>query len=419
MLLAARLFRTLQSSILKPMLVPSLPINPWRQVWLLGLTQIVGYGTLYYSVAILAESIAGDFDWPVSWVYASFSVGLVGGGLISPIAGRQIDKWGSARLMTWGSVAAAFALALAAVTPNGFWFAVCLILMQMAGTLVLYDAAFVALTQKSGGEAPLRIVQLTLIAGFASTLFWPLTGWLNEWLGWRLTLLLFAAANLFAAAPIHLILSRAQSAQQVEGEKPLFSRAHELVPAALQRRALVLVTLGFMASGFALSAVLAQLVPALKTLGLGDAALAVSMVFGPAQIFIRFGNLIFGSKHHPLAVTVVAMALLPLAMLLLLVTAPGLAGAVLFAMFLGFYSGLTSIVSGTLPLALFGTQNFGARLGRIALFRKVLAAVAPFVLAWSIEMLGAALSLLCLAILSAFGTLAFVEVSRISGIRLR
>jgi hypothetical protein len=190
------------------------------------------------------------------------------------------------------------------------------------------------------------------------------------------------------------------------------SPAFQPVQMELQRRVFILVGGGFALTGFALSAVLAQLVPVLKTLGLGEAALAVSMCFGPAQVFIRFANLVAGSNRHPIYPTLVAVMMLPAAMLLLLLTAPNVAGAFLFALFLGFYSGLISIVSGTLPLALFGARDFGARLGKIALMRKVLAAVAPFVLAWLIENHGAAPAVFSLAIAASLGAAAFFGVWR-------
>ncbi|MFN0191291.1 MAG: MFS transporter [Aestuariivirga sp.] len=403
------------------MWMPRLALNPPHHVLLLGLTQIIGYGTLYYSVAILAESVAAELGWPLSWIYASFSIGLLAGGLVSPFAGRLFDRLGAAHVMSAGSVICALAVGLAAVAQSGIWFAACLIAFQVAGSLVFYDAAFVALAQVSGGGAALRILQLTLIAGFASTLFWPLTGWLNAEIGWRLTLLLYAALNLLIAAPVHrlLALSRRTSGEQDRHAPGDEVPAFEPVPARIQRRIFVLVSFGFAATGFALSAVLAQLVPVLKTLGFGEAALAVSMCFGPAQVVIRFANLVAGGNRHPIMATLVAVFMLPAAMLLLVLTAPNLAGAFLFAVFLGFYSGLTSIVSGTLPLALFGAQDFGARLGNIALFRKVLGAVAPFVLAWLIERQGATPALLVLVAVAALGAAAFVGVWRAAAIRFR
>src|SRR5690606_10355077 len=119
-------------------------------VWVLGLTQIIGYGTLYYSFAILAEDAATSFGWPVAWLYGSFSAALLVGGLVAPEVGRRIDRHGAGLVMALGSVLAAATLLGVALAPNGAAFTVAIVLMEIAATLVLYDAAFAALVQMTG-----------------------------------------------------------------------------------------------------------------------------------------------------------------------------------------------------------------------------------------------------------------------------
>lgn len=357
---------------------------------LLGLSQILGYGTLYYSFSILAASVAVDLGWPQSWLYGAFSAGLFLGGLAAPLVGRRIDRHGGPRVMSVGSLAAAASLLLAASAPNGWVFALAVIAMQLSGTLALYDAAFAALVQATGPSARKRITQLTLIAGFASTIFWPLTTALHELMHWRLILLGFALANLLVCLPVHLWLARQRRAITIQpsGDKPSSVVVTGSVPVALQGRALWLATLGFALSGFTLSAMLTQMVPVLTTLGLGTSALFVSTLFGPSQVLVRFLNMLLGAKRDPMAATLLSLVLLPLAVALLTSSAPMFIGAALFAVLLGFGSGLKSIVQGTLPLALFGAEAYGARLGFMASVRQALAAFAPFVLAALGESIG-------------------------------
>ncbi len=116
--------------------------------------------------------------------------------------------------MAAGSVAASIALVALALAPGLATFTVALVLLEIVSAAVLYDAAFTALVQIRGRDAGRRITHLTLIAGFASTVFWPLTTWLHGWLDWRSVLLAFAAGNFLVCAPLHLLLLRAV------GEKP-------------------------------------------------------------------------------------------------------------------------------------------------------------------------------------------------------
>jgi MFS family permease len=297
---------------------------------MLGITQIVGYGSLYYAFAILAADMAASFDWPVSRIFGVFSLALLVGGLTAPIAGRWMDRFGAPALMTAGSALASAALLAVAAAPGPVTFTVALVVLQCVATFVLYDAAFTALVQTRGSDARLRIMHLTLIAGFASTIFWPLTAWLNGWLDWRSVMLAFAVLNLLICTPIHAILARARIPEDdaptgADAARPTFDPGPPMPPAAA-RRAFLLVTAGFALSGFLLSALLAQMVPALTALGLGGTALVVSTLFGPAQVLVRFVNMVFGVRHHPLTITIAGMSMLVLAVGILAATAPGTAG---------------------------------------------------------------------------------------------
>jgi MFS family permease len=381
-------------------------------VWWLGLSQIIGYGTLYYSFSILADSMAASFKWPVSWLYAAFSLALFLSGLVAPAAGRRIDRHGAGLVMMFGSASAAMTLFVGALSPTGFVFAAALIAMQVTGALVLYDAAFAALVQATGTEARQRIIYLTLIAGFASTIFWPLTAWLHRMFDWREIYGAFAIANLVLCLPIHAVLARQRKHfHSTTVARTPFQASDEPAPPALQPRLLWGVTVGFAVAGFALSAILAQLVPLLTALGIGDSALACSALFGPAQVLVRFANMLVGARRHPIIATLIGLAMLPTAIAILALSTPLTAGAALFSVLLGFGSGLKSIVQGTLPLALFGSVGYGARLGQMAAVRQALAAVAPFVLSFFVENLGANYGLWAMVFAAMLGLACMTEVA--------
>jgi len=388
-----------------------------QTVWLLGLTQVIGYGTLYYSFSIVAADAARDFGKTQSWFFGVFSAALVAGGLIMPFAGRGFDRFGAARLMVLGSALCGVALVFVALAPNAVVFVAAMIAVQVLASMVLYDSAFTSLVQLEPRGGQRRIMLLTLIAGFASSVFWPVTSWLDAAFGWRATYVIFAGLNLFICVPVHVLLSR-WSRQRIGSG----SRAHHgggpveerpaTVPPEQARRLLWLIATGFALSGITLSAVISQMVPMLHALGFGAAALGVSTLFGPAQVVVRFTNIMFGSRRHPLTITILAMALLPLAFLIVAATAPQIAGAVVFAILVGMASGLKSILQGTLPLALFGSRGYGARQGLMSALRYVLAAIAPFTFAWIAEMSSATIATYVFAAIGVAGVLCFVEVRR-------
>ncbi|MDX3930272.1 MAG: MFS transporter, partial [Shinella sp.] len=136
----------------------------------LGLTQIIGYGTLYYSFSILAPGMAADLGLTLAEVFGVFSASLFIGGLSATYVGRQMDRIGAATVMTIGSVLAALTLALCAWSPSIAIFAVAIILLEISSGMVQYQAAFAALVESDPRSASRSITYLTLIGGFASTI---------------------------------------------------------------------------------------------------------------------------------------------------------------------------------------------------------------------------------------------------------
>ena len=376
---------------------------PAAAVWALGATQIIGYGSLYYAFSVLAPAIGESFAWSAEWVFGALTLSLLLGGLVAPLTGRLLDRLGAARGMSLGSLLVSIMLVGMALAPSGTLFALALVLMEMASTLVLYPAAFAVLVQLGGRDAQASITHLTLIAGFASTLFWPLTALLESQMGWRGTYLVFAALNLLLCLPLHFWISRLSGNRfqaQAQAEAGLATTPKQAGPASPALLGLLLA--GFALQGLVLAAVTLQMVPLLLALDLGTHMVLISSIFGPAQVLARLVNMVFGGRLSPSSLALIAASLIPLALLLFTTTAPDLAGAVLFALLFGLGSGLTSIVAGALPLHLFGPAGYGARQGQISAVRQIAAAAAPFAMALTMGQFGAPATLwtwLCLSLL--------------------
>ncbi len=385
----------------------------------LGLTQIVGYGTLYYSFSILAPAMAAEFRLSQEWVFAALSAALFAGSLFAPLAGRWADRYGAGRVMTFGSAAAAAALTLCAFAPDRISFVLALLAMELASCLVFYSFAFVALVQLGGPHPQRSIVHLTLIAGFASTLFWPITSTLHASLTWREVYLVFAALNLLICLPVHAWLMRitresGESSGPVGVPPAPIETGRTLTPWA-RKVVFLLMLSGFALEGFVLSAVLIHMVPLTAALGLGAGGLAVATLFGPAQVASRLVNMLFGGRLPQTHLAVIAAGFLTLGLAVLVATTPWLPGGMLFVVLFGLGSGLTSIVSGTLPLELFGREGYGARLGWVSAARQFTSAFAPFALAFMMARLPVVDALWVAAAIAGSGVLAFAAIAAIRG----
>jgi MFS family permease len=413
------------SRLASPAIHSNAPRNADRRLVIaaLGLTQIIGYGSLYYAFSVLAPAMASDLHWSTEWVFGGLSIALLAAGLAAPTAGRLVDRYGAGQIMTIGSLAAALALTFWALVPGKIAFVLGLVAIEGASTFVQYNAAFALLVQIDHKRASRNITYLTLIAGFASTLFWPLTAALQQHLTWREVYLVFAATNLLICMPIHFWLSglsRPGRTDRIAEEASAIAASEmRLLPSSLRPRAFVLMAVGFALLSFVNAATLVHMLPVLTALGLGALAVLVGTLFGPAQVLSRLINMIFGTELSAPKLAIICAILEPLGIAILLLSAPWVPGAVAFSIVFGLGSGLSSIVQGTLPLHLFGKDGYGELVGRIAAVRLIVAATAPFVFAILVTNFGVVPALAVTVVLGLGSILAFLWLGQISSAHRR
>ncbi|GAA5157407.1 MFS transporter [Viridibacterium curvum] len=386
-----------------------------RIVCALGLTQIIGWGSLYYSVAVLAKPMADSLQCDVSWVFGAFSAALVVSGLCAPHAGRAIDRFGGRAVLAAGSVLAAASLLIIALAPALPLFIVGWLLAGAAMSATLYDAAFPALSQLSGTRYRSALTALTLFGGLASTAFWPLAWRLHSAFDWRVALISFAALQLFMCFPLHRwALPRAQLRTQAERDSAAL-RARVAMP-----RSLLWLGIAFALNAFVFSAIGAHIVAALSeaTASVADAVWIAALI-GPMQVTGRIMEFVFARRVAATRVGVVTFMLTAGAMLLL--WQAGAAGWVpwVFALVYGAANGVTTIVRGNVPAELYGREDYGALMGRLAqpsFFAKALAPVmVSLLLSGGLSYAGVALLLAVLSLLALVTYLAAIGPDRHAG----
>ena len=394
-----------------------------RIVIALGVSMIIAWGTVFYAFGVLASPMIAETGMSRSFVYACFSGALIASGLIAPAVGRLVDRIGGRRVMTMGSFIAAAGFLIIAWSPNTIVFAIGWIALGCAIPFTLYDPAFATITAFAGSpRARSLIVQITLFGGFASTMFWPLTHWLDMQIGWRATWLVFAGANLLICAPLHFFVLPKQGETSGEAGAHASTSIDEPTPIATEHRALAfgLMALLFASNNFMLSGMSAHMMPLLSDLGVTPAdAVALGALIGPAQVAGRLIELVFGRSISPVLVGWLATLLLVFSLgLTLIIGVAGWAG-VAFAIGYGAANGLITISRGTLPLVLFGRVGYGSVLGRLARPSLATAAIAPFVFALLIEAFQARAGLLISIAAAAISLLAITLIAIRFGVRAR
>jgi len=358
--------------------------GPWRAVSVLGVTQIIAWGTIFYSPVLTAPLIVAETGWSLSFTMGGFSLGLLIAGLISPLVGRSIDRHGGHVVMAIGALVSALGLfGLAQVRNPAMYLAVWVVLGAGLGAS-LYDPAFASLGRIFGAAARRPITFLTLAGGFASTAGWPTTHVLLETVGWRGTYIVYAVLMAAVCAPLYAFaLPRSRASANAPAGGPAERPAALLPPRGI---AFVLVTAAFTAYAFVPSALSAHLLAIFGRTGIDSATVVlIGTLFGPAQVVARVTELAFGRNVHPLAVVRAAVSLLVLAFALLALFGISVPTAAVFALMFGAANGLVTITRGALPLALFGADGYGRLIGRISGFWLVMQSAAPLVMAFVAE----------------------------------
>lgn len=337
----------------------------------LGVVQILTWGSSFYLLTVLAGPIAADTGWPLQGIVGSLSLGLLVAGFISPKVGVLIGARGGRPVLAGGCALLACGLAVLALAPGPLVFALgwCIAGAGMAASL--YDAAFAALGRLYGAGARRAITTLTLWGGFASTVCWPITAYLDAHLGWRGTCLVYAGVHVVVSIPLVVAFVPAVARRAETGP----ARGGPVVLGGRERIAFLLMAGIVTLIGTIASAMSVQVLALLQSRGLSLAEAVVAGAFiGPAQVFARIIEQMSGGRHHPLWTMSWAVALMGLGLVLLAAGFPVVAVALVAY---GGGNGLFSISKGTVPLAVLGAEHYPVLAGRLARPALLAQALAP------------------------------------------
>jgi predicted MFS family arabinose efflux permease len=364
----------------------------------LGTTQTLAWASSYYLPAILADPIARDLGISSNWFFAAFSASLVISGLLGPRVGRRIDLVGGRQVLSASNLMLACGLALLGTSTSLGMLCAAWLLLGVGMGLGLYDAAFGALGRIYGDNARRAITGITLIAGFASTVGWPLSALGLEAIGWRWTCYGWAIAHVVIGLPLNLIFLPPTSTKADATSKPLKPR----IPID---RTTLLLSFTFAAAWTMTSAMAAHLPRILEALGAtGAQAVLAGAMIGPAQVAARILEASLLARFHPIQSARLACLTHPIGAAVIGIFGGG--AAVAFALLHGAGNGILTIARGTLPLAIFGPENYGYRLGVLGAPSRICQALAPLGFGLLIEPLGGrVLMVSSLLSLSALGAL--------------
>jgi MFS family permease len=363
--------------------------SPWVMVWTLAVAQVISWGTLYYAFSLFVVPMQETLGWSRPLLNGALSLGLLTTGAVAFPVGAWIDRRGGRTVMTLGSLMGGLLLlAWARVeTPWTFYLMWVLIGASLAG--VLYEPAFAVLTATFGPDARRAITALTLVGGFASTVFMPLTQLLIAAVGWRQALLVLGGLNLAVCLPLHVLFVPARPTPH---PSPVTRQGEETTSATPELKTILRghvfwgLALWFTAANATASGLIFQFVPLLTTWGVEMTAILTSVaLIGPMQVAGRIVLMCFSARLETREIGTAVVVLLPAAILALLFLAHTPLWLGLAAALYGAGNGVMTIARGTAVADLIGDTHYGAVNGALTLPTMVAKALAPVVTAaiWS------------------------------------
>lgn len=341
----------------------------------LGLGQIVAFASSYYLLGVLADPVAADFRMRPATIFSALSAAFLLSALITPAAGRAIERFGGRLVQAFAHAAFVTALVIMATAINSkmLWAGITLLGVGM-GT-GLYGTAFAIVVERRGADARRGITAVSLIGALGGGLGWPITKAMSEAGDWRSACLAWAFTHLLICLPMTLLAlsPKQRDAKNVTPEGRISWNRPMVQLAAL-----------FAGAWFVSTAMGAHLPRILGALGMkaSDAAWAAGLMAGCA-ISARLIDLIWLHRAHPLATVRLACLFHPVG------ASAALLGGVKFAPLLavgqGFGNGLLSIASGVLALKVFGPERYAVRQAMLLTPARYLQATAPAIYAIALD----------------------------------
>lgn len=351
----------------------------WGIAWTLAWTELVSWGILYYAFTALLVPMQDEFGWSAGALTGAYSLSMLVSGLAAPLVGRWLDLHGPRALMTAGSIAGVLlVLAWSRVqTLPGFY--LIWVGIGLASAATLYEPAFTTIAQWFRHDRSRAMLLVTLLGGFASTVFLPLTGWLTDRSGWRDALVMLAVILAVTTVLPHALMLR-------PGPEPESATPTGETPAAppparfatlMREPVFMRLSIAFFLQTTTSIAITVHLIAFLVEEGM-DATFAAwaAGLIGAAQVAARIFTTLFERRFSAIALTAMMFAFQVLAIVLLILWQSP-AGVLVAVVFLGMGRGAITLLRPGLVMTFYDTARFGSVNGLQALIVTIGRAIAP------------------------------------------
>lgn len=350
-----------------------------RLVTSLSVSQLIGWGTLYYSFSLFVDPLHSTFGWSTSEINTALTIGFVTWASAAPFVGSALDRYGGSMVMSFGSAMGIISLLVWAFSTSlymlyGAWF-----LMGIAMASALYKPAFYVLTMAYPDQYKKVITWLTLAGGFASTVFIPLIELAITSIGWHYSLLAMAGCNLFMALPIHIWkLPNNKNRNQKNTRKQKILDFDLFKEKEFKIQTFWGLNLWFVILNSVTTSITFLFIPLLSEIGTAQGTIILSFsMIGPMQVVGRFIMMWFDENLHALKIGTLITFLAPIGIGFAVLFPQSLIALMLFAIFFGTAKGIMTIIKGTIVAEQMDFSVYARTNGWLSLFSMLSKAITP------------------------------------------
>lgn len=371
----------------------------------LALTQVGGWGAVGV-LPVIAPPVAAEFGSSLPSAFLGTSILYVSMGLAAPWAGRAFRRFGTRPVMAAGACMIGLGLCLIGVSPTLPVFWVAWALTGLAGAMFLTTSAYAYIAEYAKDRARSLIGTLMLVTGLAGSIFWPITAYLENLVGWRGAVLVYAGVMVFSICPLVWfgLPATGGAAATASRERP-----------AREGRIFVLLVAAIALNSFVTFGIDAVGIQLLQAMGMDLAgAVAIASLLGIFKVGGRAVDLLGGRRWDGLSTAIVSGAMIPLGLVAIWIGGAGILSVVGYLVLFGIGSGAFAVARATMPLVFFEKAHYAAAMATIALPMNLINALAPPVLASLMAGIGAQGTF---ALLGGLSVVAFAVVLQLNGLR--
>jgi MFS family permease len=332
--------------------------GPRLLVGVFAVTQTVGYGVLFYAFSVLLAPIAADLHTSAATVTGALTLAIIVAAAAAIPIGRWLDRHGGRLLMTAGSVLGVIAVLAWSQVHTVAQLYAAFAVIGLASAMTLYEAAFsVIVATIDPKRRNTALVAVTIVAGFASSIFFPLTGLPLERYGWRTTLLILTVLLAAVTIPGHAIA--VPTRHHYHNDARHTGRSRVGVRQALRENSFWLLSIGFVAHAAAVSAIGVHLVGLLRTAGHPTTVAAtLSGLLGVLLVTGRLATTGLARRHSIVAITAIVFAIQAVGVAALPALGHTLAGAAACVTAFGLGFGVATIARPAILADRYGTTCY-------------------------------------------------------------